>query len=182
MLEPNHIPNDPIAPRKNQSQTARLPEQASPRWYWPLGPLGERTPIVLATHEHPEVAIDLGYETRRYDRELFVPVYTPYAGVVTSCKETSDGYSLELDHLGHDWITRLEHLSKVFVATDRERGRRQRPCVRGGRVIGYAARSPTHVRFALVRKCGDHRNVAVPALPHLNTWSVPPCVLTREAA
>ena len=183
MIDPAYDSNDPTGPRRSRFWALRHSARAGTTpWYRPLGAIGDRGPIVVATHEDPDVAIDLGYESRPYDDQLFLPVYAPGSGLVTSCKETPDGYALELDHLGHEWITRFDHLSKIFVATDRERGRRQRPFNRGGDAIGYMARSPAHVRFALVRKCGDGRQVAVPALPQLKAWREPPSALTREAA
>jgi hypothetical protein len=180
MIDPAYSPNDPTGPRKSRFWALRHSARNSVPWYVPLATVGDRAPIVVASHENE--AIDLGYESRPYDRDLFLPVFAPGSGMVTTCKETADGFALELDHLGYEWTTRFDHLSKTFVATDRERGRKQRPFIRGGDVIGYTAKSPAHIRFALVRKCGDGRNVAVPAMPHLKTWLEPPSVLRREAA
>ena len=48
------------------------------------------------------------------------------------------------------------------------RHRRQR--VRAGDVIGYAAKSPAHIRFELWQWTNDRGFVAVDPIPHLSTW------------
>ncbi len=162
---------DPFAPR--ESRFWKLINQGrwrSKPWCWPLTKLGDREPIVLAEHINGERrGIDLGYESRPYDDELYVPVFAVQSGEVVYCAETLAGFSISLRHVGTEWLTYYGHLSKVFLADTETAGRRTE-WVRAGEVIGYAAKSPIQVRFELVKWTADKRFVAVDPTPEMKTW------------
>lgn len=163
--------NDPTGPRR--SRFWRLINErrfGSQPWHWPLTTLGDREPIVLADHISGERrGIDLGYEPRQHDADLYVPVYAAQAGDVMFCGETRCGFSISLRHTGTEWATYYGHLSKVFLAT----ASRRAECVRAGDVIGYAAKSPIHIRFELVKWTGASGFVAVTPKPEMQTWTMP---------
>jgi len=169
-------PTDSTGPRKSRFWALRDSGRIrSQPWRWPLGSLGDREPIVLAEHlDGDRRGVDLGYEARPYDAALFVPVYAVQSGDVMYCAETRSGFAITIEHVGTDWLTLYGHLSKVFVATDREHKGRFRQTVRGGDVIGYAAKSPIHVRFELVTRDADRRFVTVDPMAHVTTWTKPP--------
>lgn len=151
---------------------ARLHPSARPvhqPWRWPLPRLGGRTPIVLANVDTDRRSVDLGYPAAPYDSELFVPVFAAQAGEVSYAAETKEGFALSLVH--GDWTTHYAHLSKMFVTPCRPRTRR-RQSVPAGTVIGYAAKSPVHVRFELWQWTDDRSFVAVDPIPHLASWEV----------
>ena len=166
--------NDPTGPRRSRFwkliNEGRLRSQP---WRWPLTTLGDREPIVLAEHidSGERRGIDLGYESRPYDAELYVPVYATQAGEVMFCAETRTGSAISLRHLGTEWATYYGHLSKVFLATDTNRRRPE--CVRAGDVIGYAAKSPIHIRFELVKWNDASGFVSVVPMPVMKTWTKP---------
>ncbi len=177
---------DPFAPR--ESKFWRLINQRRVRsrpWCWPLVKLGDREPIVLAEHINgTRRGVDLGYESRPYDDELHVPVFAVQSGEVTYCAETLAGFSISLRHVGTEWLTYYGHLSTVFLA-DTETARHRTEWVRAGDVIGYAARSPIHVRFELVKWTEDKRFVAFDPKPEMKTWkpnTEPTTFLIKKAA
>lgn len=139
-------------------------------WCWPLTKLGDREPIVLAEHINgARRGVDLGYESRPYDAELYVPVFAVQSGEVMYCANTTAGFSVSVRHAGTEWTTYYGHLSRVFL-TDTETQRRRAEWVRAGDVIGHAAKSPIHVRFELVKWNDDRRFVAVDPKPEMATW------------
>jgi murein DD-endopeptidase MepM/ murein hydrolase activator NlpD len=151
---------------------ARLHPSARPidePWRWPLPRLAGRNPIVLASVDAERHSVDVGYVAAPYDSELFVPVVAAQAGEVSYATETKDGFALSLVH--GDWTTHYAHLSKMFVTRCLPRARR-RQFVSGGTVIGYAARSPPHVRFELWQWTDESGFVAVDPIPHLSSWEV----------
>lgn len=179
MLDPNHDPNNLSGPRRSRHYALRSTVHHDEPWYRPLGDLGGRAPLVVATNAP---TVDLGYEVRPYDRQLFIPVYAARMGFVTRCEETADGYAVEIDHLGAPWVTTYEHLSKVFVSKAKMHVRGPSGHVRSGDVIGYAAKSPIHIRFGLMRHRWDGQREPVDPMPHVGTWAEPPSPLNRKVA
>jgi murein DD-endopeptidase MepM/ murein hydrolase activator NlpD len=151
---------------------ARLHPSARPidqPWRWPLPRLAGRNPIVLANVDAERHSVELGYVAAPYDSELFVPVFAAKAGEVSYATETKDGFALSLAH--GDWTTHYAHLSQMCVTKCLPRTRR-RQCVPAGTVIGYAAKSPLHVRFELWQWTDDSGFVAIDPIPHLSSWEV----------
>jgi murein DD-endopeptidase MepM/ murein hydrolase activator NlpD len=174
MYDPLHNPDDPTGPRKSRFWALRHAARAPERWQWPLVRIDGRDPIVLADHINgSRRGVDLGYESRPYDAALFVPVFAVQSGEVMFCAETTSGFAVSLRHSGTDWATSYGHLSKVFVADTESKRRRASDWVRAGDVIGYAAKSPIHIRFELVKWTADRRFVAVDPKPELATWTKP---------
>ena len=138
-------------------------------WRWPLPRLAGRNPIVLAETDADRYSIDIGYPAAPYDSELFVPVFAAKAGEVSYATETKDGFAISIVH--GDWTTHYAHLSQMFVTRCLPRTRR-RQFVPAGAVIGYAAKSPLHVRFELWQWTDDSGFVAVDPIPYLNDWNV----------
>ena len=161
----------------------RLRQDAMPLpqpWRWPLERVGDRDPIVLAEHVDSERrGIDLGFEARRYDAELYVPVIAAQDGEVMFAGETKSGFAISLDHGKRDWATYYAHMSRMFVASNYGQRVRRRQRVRGGDVIGYAAKSPIHVRFELWNWTHDRGFVAVDPIAQLSAW-IRPLKTTNE--
>lgn len=172
MINLNHNPDDPTGPRKSRFWALRNSQIRSQPWRWPLGTLGDRDPIVLSEHLDGERrGVDLGYEVRPYDAALYVPVYAVQAGKVMFCGEARTGFAISLRHYGTDWVSYYGHLSRVFLAADENR--RAVEWVRGGDVIGYAAKAPIHVRFELVRWTDQKRFATVDPVPEMAAWIKP---------
>jgi murein DD-endopeptidase MepM/ murein hydrolase activator NlpD len=138
-------------------------------WRWPLPRLAGRDPRVLATTDAQRHSVDIGYTAAPFDSELFVPVIAAKAGEVSYALETKDGYAVSIVH--GDWTTHYAHLSKMFVTRCLPRTRR-RQFVPAGAVIGYAAKSPLHVRFELWQWTDDSGFVAVDPIPYLDNWNI----------
>lgn len=150
------------------------PIPAQQLWRWPLGPIGDRDPIVLAEHISKERrGVDLGYT---FDTSPHVPVYAAQTGVVMFAGKTRSGYAVSIDHGKYGWATYYAHLSTMLVAPPN--GHRSHR-VRGGDAIGFAARSPTHVRFELWNWDEERGFVAVDPIEQMTQWIRP---LTRGAA
>jgi murein DD-endopeptidase MepM/ murein hydrolase activator NlpD len=166
----------------------RLRDDARPidqPWRWPLERIAGRDPVVLAERVNGErQGIDLGYESRPYDAELFVPVYATQTGEVTLAGETQSGFMVTIDHSYREWATHYAHLSRLFVAPYLGQRSRRRQRIRGGEVIGYAAKSPIHVRFEIWNWTDDRGFVAVDPIATMRAWSASACPLTsaKEAA
>ena len=144
----------------------QLEADTSARWIWPLPRLGGCDPSVVRDDLDDALGVDLGY-VRPFDGRVFVPVYAAQTGVISSVSRTSSGFTIGIDH-GARCSTRYGHLEYAFaIATH---GRRRRPeRVRGGDVIGYAARAPIRVRFELWRpNDGDRVGPVAPRL-HADT-------------
>jgi len=148
--------------------------QAKPQpWRWPLVRIGNRDPIVLAEHVAGERrGVDLGYAVAPFDSELYVPVQAAQSGEVAFAVEGVHGFAVSLDHGALS--THYGHMSKMFVTRCLGKTRR-RQHVHAGEVIGYAAKTPLHVRFELWKRTDDHGFVSIDPIPYLNEWrSVPP--------
>ena len=173
---------DPYLPTKSRfwklrkNSRFRLREDAKPvqgPWRQPLARIGNREPLVLAEHAMDERrGVDFGYTLASYDAELFVPVYAAQSGEVSLAHETPAGFAVSIDHGGWTWSTHYAHLSKMFVTRQlgQPERRHRRQHVRAGEVIGYAAKSPAHIRFELWQWTNDRGFVAVDPIPHLSTW------------
>ena len=152
---------------------ARLHPSAQPiasPWRWPLPRLGCRSPIVLVDSVEAERhSVDLGYALAPFDSDLFIPVFAAQAGEVSVATQGADGFAVSIVH--GDWTTHYAHLSEMFVTRCLPRTRR-RQFVPAGTVIGYAAKSPIHIRFELWQWTDESGFVAVDPIPHLNDWSV----------
>lgn len=166
---------DSIVPSKRSRW--RLRPDAMPLrqpWRWPLQPLGRREPIIVAEHvDNDRRGVDLGYEARAFDAELYVPVYAAQDGEVMFAGESKSGFIVSLDHGERDWATYYAHMSKMFVASYYGQRNRRRQRIRGGDVIGYAAKSPLHVRFELWNWTHDRGFVAVDPIEQLTQWIGP---------
>ncbi|CAN5885591.1 hypothetical protein BH11MYX2_BH11MYX2_36890 [soil metagenome] len=150
---------------------------------WPLESLGLREPSVLREHDGGRRGVDLGYEPRPYDADLFVPVFAANDGEVACALESPTGSAISIDH-GGTWTTHYTGISKVFVIPCLPRLRR-RESVRAGQVIGYAAKSPIRIGFELWQWTNADGFVAVDPLPHIANWAHAPKpvgVRTKEAA
>ena len=165
---------DSFQPGKSKFWRLRNDARMTPQpWRWPLQTFGDRPPVVLAHAIVGKHGVDLGYEARPNDAELCVPVYAAQDGEVMFCGETTSAFSISIDHKREGWATYYGHLSKVCVAQNLTQINRRRQRVQGGDVIGYAARSPVHLRFALWRWTDDRGFVAVPPLQKFNEWASP---------
>ncbi len=155
---------------KRRRVRARLHPSARERrgpWRWPLVPIANREPAILATHDTDgRAAVDLGYAQAPY--ALHVPVYAAQAGEVSFAVEGDDGCSISLDH--GEYSTHYARLSRMFVTRCLGRVRR-RQYVRQGTLIGYAAESPPHIRFELWQRQGRGGFVPVDPVPQLETWT-----------
>jgi murein DD-endopeptidase MepM/ murein hydrolase activator NlpD len=140
-------------------------------WRWPLGKLAGRQPIVLDDHVTADRrGVDLGYVIAPFDSELYVPVYAVQSGEVSFAHEGPDGCAVSLDH--GKTTTHYAQMSKMFVTRCLGKTRR-RQYARAGDVIGYAAKSPVHVRFELWKWTDDRGFVAIDPRPELEGWTVP---------
>jgi murein DD-endopeptidase MepM/ murein hydrolase activator NlpD len=153
---------------RDDARPAELP------WRWPLQRLAGREPLVLGTDVNGErLAIDLGYDPRPYDTELFVPVYAAQSGEVALAGESASGFIVTIDHGHRAWATHYAHLSRLFVAPYLGQRSKRRQHVRGGDVIGYAAKSPLHVRFELWNWIDERGFVPTDPLVTFASWGVP---------
>ncbi|MFT3693959.1 MAG: M23 family metallopeptidase [Kofleriaceae bacterium] len=138
------------------------------RWLWPLDRFDARDPLVTRSLDNG--VIELGYDPRGYDSKLFIPVYAPNVGDVAFALSTPEGYVVAIDH--GDTVTRLEHLSKIFVTECVPRNPSRRQLVIAGQVIGYAAKAPVHVRLSVAKWDGrTYGNVDAEKL--LRSWVLP---------
>lgn len=174
MYDPLYNHDDSTGPRKSRFWALRRGAQLAPaQWHWPLMKLGDREPIVLAEHINgTRRGIDLGYESRPCDEMLFVPVFAAHTGEVMYCGEGENGFGVTLRDVAGQRATFYSHLSKVFVR-DTSSAHRSAEWVRVGEVIGYAAKSPIHIRFELVSCIGDRELVAVDPKPEMAAWKLP---------
>jgi hypothetical protein len=181
VYDPNYSIDDPTGPRKSRFWSLRHDARCAPQpWQLPLRKLVDREPIVLAEHGGEKRSIDLGYERRTYDAELFVPVYAAQDGVVMFCGESRNGFAVSITHEGQRWATCYRHLSKVFLGINLYEKRKRRQRVRGGEIIGYAATSPIHVRFEMHEWTDERGFVAVDPIEQLASWIGP--LVTNEPA
>ncbi len=138
------------------------------RWLWPLDRFAGREPRI--TRVLDDGVVELGYDPRGYDSSLHIPVYAPNVGEVAFALSTPDGFAIAIDH--GETITRLEHLSKIFITECVPRDPSRRQLVIAGQVIGYAAKSPAHVRLCVSRWNG-RTYAPVDAEQVVTSWKLP---------
>jgi murein DD-endopeptidase MepM/ murein hydrolase activator NlpD len=153
----------------------RLLEDAKPadarHWYWPLPRLAGDAPRVIGRANDHRCGLDLGYQHIAFP-DLFVPVFAARSGTISFAACVTTGCALTIDH-GGVWSTHYAHLDKMFVPPTLGR-RRRRTYVRGGDVIGYAARQPSHIRFELWQWTARGGFAAIDATPMMEEWLVLP--------
>ena len=168
--------SDSISFRPSKYSNWRVSDDAQPLhvpWRWPLDMLAGREPLVLGERVNGErMAVDLGYEPRHYDAQLFVPVFAAQAGEVALAGESPSGFCLTIDHGHREWATHYAHLSRMFVAPYMGQKKRRRQRVYAGEVIGYAAKSPIHVRFELWNWTDDRGFVPVDPIATMASWGL----------
>jgi murein DD-endopeptidase MepM/ murein hydrolase activator NlpD len=145
-------------------------------WFWPLPRLAGEHPRIVSHAHDGRHGIDIGYERLSF-LDLFVPVYAARAGAISYAVRATSGYAITIDH-GGVWSTHYAHLEQMFVT--QTLGRRvRRARVRAGEVIGYAAKTPNHVRFELWRWTSRDGFVPVNAAPHMREWQTLPKISER---
>jgi murein DD-endopeptidase MepM/ murein hydrolase activator NlpD len=176
----NAIDLEPVT-RKTRWRLRRDAQPVERPWSWPLPRLAQRDPIALRTTdaEH-RLGVDIGYSAVDFSSLLFVPVYAAQDGMVRLAVESTNGYAVSLDHDGK-WSTHYAHLDRMFVIPQTGRRRSRFEFVRAGSVIGYASKSPVHVRFELWNWTADRGYVPIDPLPHLKNWNVQPMTQYFEA-
>jgi murein DD-endopeptidase MepM/ murein hydrolase activator NlpD len=165
------LDNDPFGPRKSRFWKLRNNAYPKPKpWRWPLDKRGDRAPIVIAQQVTPDRrGVELGFA--RGEVDLNEPVYAVQDGQVMFCGETRTGYAISIDHIGYGWATYYGHLSKVHVTKNYLRRSQPRQRVRGGDLIGFAAKSP--LRFELWQWTEDRGFVAVDPIERMREWTMP---------
>jgi hypothetical protein len=170
---------DTNPPRFIKGGVRRAPcrHEPSTPFRWPLAPVGDFAPRVLATHDGDRPSVDLGYA--RALSEL-VPVLAANDGEVSLALEGGGSCAVSLDH-GGTWSTHYTGLATVAVIRCLPRHTR-RQFVRAGELIGY-----TNIKlgFELWRWTDDRGFVAVDARPHLASWAqaaAATCTSRKEAA
>ena len=139
---------------------------------WPLPRIGAFGPRVIAAHAAEDRrGTDLGYGSTTAASGALVPVAAAQTGEVSSALETADGDAVSSDHGQRTWSTHYARLAQMTVTPSLPRLRR-RQCVRSGEIIGYAARSPRHVRFELWQWSDARGFIAVDPTPYLPHWTI----------
>ena len=168
--------SNPIFFRPSKHSGWRLTDDAKPLhlpWRWPLERLADREPHVIAEHIKGERrTLELGYEERFFDAELFVPVSAAQEGEVALAGESPSGFMITIDHGYREWATHYTHLSRMFVAPYLGQKKRRRQHVRAGEVIGYAAKSPIRMRFELWNWTDEKGFVCVDPIENMTSWGV----------
>ncbi len=169
MYDPLYNSDDPHQAHDGASSWALRPQRirAIGRWQWPLLTLGDREPIVLAEHINgARRGVDLGYESRPYDAELYVPVFAVQSGEVMFCggdhERLRDQRAARRHRVGDVLRPPLEGVSR---RTPNPRSADAPNGFEPGDVIGYAAKAPIHVRFELVKWTADRGFAAVSPKP-----------------
>jgi murein DD-endopeptidase MepM/ murein hydrolase activator NlpD len=168
--------SNPISFRPSKFSTWRVADDAKPLvvpWRWPLSRLADREPLVIAEHVNEERrTLELGYESRFFDAELYVPVSAAQAGEVALAGETPSGFMITIDHGHREWATHYTHLSRMFVAPYLGQKKRRRQRVQAGEVIAYAAKTPIRMRFELWNWTDEKGFVPVDPIATMTSWGV----------
>lgn len=135
-------------------------------WIWPLPRLAGQAPRIIAHANDDRLGVDIGYERFAF-ADLFVPVFAVGSGTVSFAAHVTSGWAVTIDH--GRWSTHYAHLEQMFVMPTLGR-RRRRARVHAGDVIGYASRSPTHVRFELWRWTSRDGFVPAEVAPKVRDW------------
>ena len=175
MIDPNYNPNDPTGRRRSRFWSLRTDARIKPQpWRWPLARLGDRDPLVLAERVNGDrLGADIGYESMHFDRELYVPVYAAQDGFVTIGAETAAGFFVSIEHGSRTFATSYARMSKMFVTPCHGQTNRKRQWVRGGDVIGYAAKTPIAVRFELWKWNKKDGYAPIDPVAQLEEWIAP---------
>jgi Peptidase family M23 len=177
--------SNPIFFRPSKFTSWRLTDDAKPLhqpWRWPLERLADREPLLIETHRTDDrITLELGYEPRFYDLELFVPVAAAQEGEVALAGETRSGFAITIDHGYRDWATHYTHLSRMFVAPYLGQKKRRRQRVRAGEVIGYTAKTPLRMRFELWNWTDQNGFVPVDPIETMTSWGVKKLVTANAA-
>jgi murein DD-endopeptidase MepM/ murein hydrolase activator NlpD len=145
-------------------------------WFWPLPRLAGEQPRIVSYANDDRHGVDIGYERLSF-LDLFVPVYASHAGAISYAVRATSGYAITIDH-GGMWSTHYAHLEQMFVTSTLGR-RIRRARVRAGEVIGYAGKTPNHVRFELWRWTSRDGFVPVNAAPFMREWQTLPKLAER---
>lgn len=137
-----------------------------PHWFWPMPRLAGEEPRIIAHANDDRLGVDIGYDNLAF-AELFVPVFAVSSGTVSYAARVRSGWAVTIDH--GRWSTHYAHLERMFVTPTLGR-RRRRARVHAGDVIGYAARSPNHVRFELWRWTSRDGFIPALAAPRMRDW------------
>lgn len=164
---------NPLGPHTNAR--FKLRDDAKPaddaHWFWPLPRLAGEQPRIISHAHDDRLGVDIGYERLAFT-ELFVPVYAVHGGAISYAARVTSGYAMTIDH-GGVWSTHYAHLEQMFVTPTLGR-RRRRMRVQAGDVIGYAGRTPNHVRFELWRWTSRDGFVALRPSRLMQHWSTLP--------
>lgn len=168
--------SNPIFFRPSKHTGWRLTDDAKPLhqpWRWPLARLADREPIVIAENTNEERhTLELGYEPRFFDDQLYVPVHAAQEGEVALAGESPLGFMITIDHGYREWATHYTHLSRMFVAPYLGQKKRRKQRVYAGEVIGYAAKVPIRVRFELWNWTDEKGFVPVDPIATMTSWGV----------
>lgn len=164
---------DPYAPYPpSQSRFWKLLNDARPLEVpcrWPLPRIAGRDPVAVPVPDDPRRGVDIGYACHDFDGELYVPVFAVQRGEVAFAYELSNGFAITINH--GSWSTYYAHMSKMFVTQNLRRTQRLQ-YVQPGEVIGYAARSPLHVRFEVWDRTYTQGFIAGDAKERLKEWRI----------
>lgn len=159
----NHLARNTPRSIKGGIRVAPRRSELSTPFRWPLGPLGELAPRVLAAHQGDRPSVDLGYASPLAE---LVPVFAANDGDVSLALEGGCSYAVSLDHRGC-WSTHYTGLANLVVIPCLPRLKR-RQFVRAGEVIGYTTNK---LGFELWQWTDDRGFVAVDPRPHLASWA-----------
>lgn len=164
--------SDPVIPFGPFTHTRfALRDDAKPaddaRWFWPLPRLAGEHPQIISFANDDRLGVDIGYRQLAFN-DLFVPVFAAHAGAVSYAAQVTSGFAVTIDH-GGMWSTHYAHLEQMFVTPTLGR-RRRRARVEAGDVIGYAGRTPNHVRFELWRWTRRDGFVPVRSSAFMREW------------
>jgi murein DD-endopeptidase MepM/ murein hydrolase activator NlpD len=140
-------------------------------WRWPLPRIGTHEPRVVGAYaSETRRGVDIGYATALADQPL-VPVYATQGGELAGAGETDFGYAIALDHCNRSWSTVYTHLAQMNVPACGPR-LQPRETISAGTIIGFASRSPHHVRFELWQWTHARGFAAVDPIPYLTHWTI----------
>jgi Peptidase family M23 len=144
----------------NSARTVEVPCR------WPLPRIAGRDPVAVPVPDDPRRGVDIGYACHDLDGQLYLPVFAVQRGEIAFACELSDGFAVTINHGA--WCSHYAHMSQMFVPQNVRRTKRLQ-AVQPGEVIGYAARSPLHVRWDRTYTEGF---VAADAKARVKDWRV----------
>ena len=162
---------DPI----NRRTRWKLRDDAKPRpqpWRWPLPRIDGCDPHIVGTYASDERrGVDLGYGNVRVDRHERIPVFAVQDGAVSAAYELASGYFLWIEHGERESATTYSNLSEMTISPCRPRTHYRRR-VRAGEIIGFANRSPAHIRFELWDWTFSRGFVAIDPIETMKQWVI----------